>query len=83
MLGQFNEFTTVGKELTLDAKEQKWTKNWQQLSFSCGIMGCVMGYMGRTKTKTSVLPINMFLKQNVAMLAKDESGALHPENRPR
>ena len=26
MLGQFNEFTTVGKELTLDAKQQKWTK---------------------------------------------------------
>ena len=26
MLGQFNEFTTVGKEFPLDANEQRWNK---------------------------------------------------------
>ena len=83
LLAQFNEFTTVEKELMLDANDKRWNKHLATAQAWLRDNGLREWVYGQNKDK-GVAPANEHVwKQNIAWLAKDDAGALRPEQPPR
>ena len=83
LLDRFNEFTSMEKELMLDATDKTWNRHLATAKAWLRDNGLRDWVYSQNKNK-GIAPANdLVWKQSIARLAKDDPGALRPEKRPR
>lgn len=83
LLDRFNDFTTDEKELMLDANDKTWSRHLATATAWLRDAGLRDWVYNQNKDK-GVAPANEHVwKQNMAWVARDVSGTLRPDKRPR
>ena len=83
LLNQFNELTTLEKELMMDANNKEWNRYVASAHAWLRDNGLRDWVHGQNKDK-GVAPANEHVwKQNLSLVSKDDTGTLRPEKRPR